>query len=337
MIELDVWREPVQWIITALALIFVYKQDMPLPLKLFVMYFFGRSIWIGFHPNFEAPLMPAVSDYVRMGVLHASLMVIFYWQVLFKSEKFKKYFVPLSVVYFLVEMLWLIHAQVEDRMFASNAGFMTASTQSVAMMACFLPLYLGSSAIFFLIPFIGLLIFFKAATAAVVLVAMGLVWLWTKRYYWYTFLAVVFGAAFALEYKANDFLNPGARLMMWKKYIYFWDHTQAWRYGLGFGAWDAFSRFIKVYLPTHPHDPDRVYFLFHNDWLQMLVEGGIVGLFLALSVGIWMYRRALTVEVKCAIAGFSTMMCFYSPLRFAIGQMFLVYLVANVYGQDREV
>lgn len=321
MIGFDPWRMPVQWLMVGIAVYLVAKSRHPFSLKLLVGYFCAHVLWVGFHPNFTSPMIPMVSDYVRMGALHAYIMFVLYLNIS-RQPIFKKYFIPFSAFYVVLDLSWCAASG------NPNSGMMTAVTQSTAMATCFAPIFCKQKYYLPIAAVIAAIFYFKAATAVLCLGAMGIFYIlyYSKKI---AALLVIFSVgAYKIVSDNTDFLNPGSRIAMWKKYIYFWDHSEAYAFGLGFGGWDAFSRFIKI----GDVEKDKVFFLFHNDWLQMLVEGGFIGFGLCVYVFIAALRGArFQIEVACSLVGFAIVMMFYSPLRFAIGQLFIVYLLTEAF------
>lgn len=331
MIALDQWRHPVWVMMILLSLVLVIKTKAPNPIKLFAGFLLLQTVYIGFDPNFESAMLPMMSDYVRMGCLHAWVMFVAYSLVLMPSKKFNQWFLPISVAYFFVELIYMyIAVYVYEN---NNLGFMTATTQSAAMMTCFIPLYLKEK-FYKIIPIFILLacLHFKSSTAGLCLVSMFMVGLWFESKI-IAYITVVSGLFAAWQLRGMEFFNPGARLEMWTKYMYFFDHSQKYWTGLGFGSWDSFSR----YIPISTQKADHAYFLFHNDWLQLLVEGGAIGLILGFSAFcylLWLNRN--DVAMCASLIGFGVMMCFYSPLRFAIGQIFLVFMVSRSLESNKQ-
>lgn len=303
-----------------------------MPLKAMAIFVVTQTIFIGFNPNFTTPLIPLVSDYVRIGALHALIMFALYASVVIKSPALlkEKYIIPMYTLIFLIDQGWLYFSG------NPNTGLMTAGSQSAGLLMCLVPFFLKQKRYWpmVLLSIAGMFMW-HSSTAMIcygtILIVYG--WFWSK---WIgAFLAVTFPIAAVVLFK-TEHMRDSSRLGIWKNYLNFWDHSETYFLGLGFGSWDSFSRFIPF---DDGNNGKFAYFIFHNDWLQILVESGFVGLVISLWVFAWLlWQLRHNREEFSATLAFAAMMCFYSPLRFAIGQIFLVFLINKSLNQlDRRI
>jgi hypothetical protein len=321
MIEWDVWRHPVQAAMLLAGILLVSKIKAPWPFKIFGLFVTIQTLYIGFNPNFTTPLIPLVSDYVRIGALHAFIMLTLYSSVLLCSPNLlkEKHILPFYALAFTIDQAWLwISGNV-------NTGLMTAGSQSAGLLMCLTPWFLTKKRYW---PFVILAILamfkFKSSTAmvcfATILAVYAYFW---KR--WLGYMLAISAPVGAFILFKTHHMRDSSRLGIWRNYLNFWDHSETYAFGFGLGSWDSFSRFIPF---DDGGNGKFAYFIFHNDWLQMLVETGFVGLSLSLLVFAYLvYTARKQRELLASILGFAAMMCFYSPLRFMIGQVFLLFLI----------
>lgn len=238
-----------------------------------------------------------------------------------------------SVIWFF-DMIWMFYAEGRAD---HNAGLTTANTQDCAIMMCFLPLYIFEamyvknnirSTWLLLISTLILAssLYFKSRSATLALSLMIFVTLiHMSKKFWLLLLPLIATYPFIKIHLLHD---PG-RLTMYKLYLSFWDKSEAYFWGLGFGSWDYFARFIKT-------DWGTTYFLFHSDWLQLFVEGGILGFVLAITLLIYLiYQTRNILYLQLSILGFSGIMLVYSPLRFIIAQVFVFMIIREVIRMKR--
>lgn len=105
-------------------------------------------------------------------------------------------------------------------------------------------------------------------------------------------LALIALAGFLLQ-GAPTLLNGSGRYEVWKMTMKFWgDHMSHW-FGYGLGTFKMLGPAIQI--ANLPEITDGMiipgFFWMHNDWLQVLFEGGWIGLGLAVLVYLCALRR----------------------------------------------
>src|SRR6267378_7222154 len=126
MIQIDVWRHPVQFLMVIIGVFLALKIKAPVVLKLLAIYVVAQTLYIGFDPNYTSPLIPMVSDYVRLGALHAVIMFALYSSLILFFPKWlnEKYVTPFFVVVFLIDQIWLYVARIIDDPYCLYKGIM---------------------------------------------------------------------------------------------------------------------------------------------------------------------------------------------------------------------
>lgn len=136
------------------------------------------------------------------------------------------------------------------------------------------------------------------------------------------FLLLTLPALYIGYQRLNIFFDGNGRYEMWKVLLNAWhEHIPIWT-GTGIGSWE----WIGIFLYRQPND--GVHYLWpHNDFLQMLFEGGIIGLSLMIAVIIQaMYRLRFKTKLIAAF-GYVLFMYSYYPAHWAVTQILGLYLL----------
>lgn len=125
--------------------------------------------------------------------------------------------------------------------------------------------------------------------------------------------------------------SGSARLEGWKHYMTWWWDNANRLVGTGIGTFEGMGPFI-------PHVPktEEIYLYMHNDYLQMLFEGGIIGLLLMLVGCAYFVFKTKRSYLAYSVLGFLVCMISYSPLHIIIGQIAVCTLVFNIIYERNE-
>lgn len=116
----------------------------------------------------------------------------------------------------------------------------------------------------------------------------------------------------------TEFLTGNGRYLMWSQYLEVWWNSLPKVLGTGFGTWEWIGPQLK--------GKDFMGFsMLHNDFLQILFEGGIVGLVLFLWVLIEGFYKNRNLYFVLSIGSFCIAMMTYFPLHVIPGQCLALY------------
>lgn len=145
----------------------------------------------------------------------------------------------------------------------------------------------------------------EARAGWIAFTAAGIVWLWQRSWFLAIDLALLCVAAFALSlYGGFHVDSVWQRADIWRDAA----HGLTWL-GHGVGStWTDFAA-LSTTLDIATERPDHL----HNDYLEMIFEGGAVAGFLAICLG-WCVFRAPAGAGKIIFAGFAAEMLVAFPL-----------------------
>lgn len=126
----------------------------------------------------------------------------------------------------------------------------------------------------------------------------------------------------------RELFSSGNRFKMWEFFMSSWSLPRNIPFGMGFGTFGIFSRVLQ---DIYQMDPKAWWIWLHNDWLQMLFEGGLVGLGLMIATYIEaarkLFRESYLAELRALIL-FGIFMFFNYPLHVGLTCAFGLWLVS---------
>lgn len=139
---------------------------------------------------------------------------------------------------------------------------------------------------------------------------------WINMACWAIPFGAVLAAAGELSVHHQPFIHDSGRFAIWRLSYDWWRaHANIW-FGTGFGTAQVLIPLLQA-----ANDPKQttMFLWLHNEWLQILFEGGIVGVLCALMAwGYFLLRSFKRPELFASFCAFSVMACFNYPLRLAV-------------------
>ncbi len=137
-------------------------------------------------------------------------------------------------------------------------------------------------------------------------------------------------AVLSLLYKG--IASGNARAEGWKHYIgWWWDNANHY-FGTGIGTFQGMGPLIPEVPKT-----GEIFLYMHNDYLQMLFEGGFIGLGLFILAAVYLLHRTWKNSILIySVIGFLVCMLSYSPLHIIIGQLSICILIFNIIYERNE-
>ncbi len=248
----------------------------------------------------------------------ATFMVILFlpWMILQMSEKAERWAVWTLIGFLFVDALFMMLKLNGHR------GLIDANTFDMTVIALSLPLlgqskYIRSNWIFIsLIAFFMAAIFFLnpgGSTAKVVTMLTILGWLVASKK-WIAVGVAVAAIAVAFFY-VDDFTQYSDRAQIISNYLEYWISSGKFMFGMGFGSITEIAMFEK--LKVLPATAQGFPLLIHNDYVQILFEGGIVNLaFMLCLMGLALWHLRKKPDFFGAAIGYSFAMFTYYPIHF---------------------
>lgn len=163
------------------------------------------------------------------------------------------------------------------------------------------------------------------------LTCMGLAFcvpaIWRRQW----LVPVLFGVAacVVLVWKHDEFLSSTGRTQMWREYMTFWLQNVNALTGAGLGAFEIIGPYIPV--------DGRHFRAMHNDFLQVLFDGGIIGLVFFLGLWVIAAKKMFTHPVLLSFfAVFLVASSTYFPLHFFFSQLIVLAALKCSHWGDRE-
>jgi len=168
-------------------------------------------------------------------------------------------------------------------------------------------------------PLVTCLVYAGSTTAFVALLMLPVLF----KFYRNQFSVLIYTIALsALVYLKRDLLDSNGRLDMWSSYLDQWANHFPFFSGSGFGTWEWIGPFIYK-----AHDGMRFVWP-HNDYLQVLFEGGVIGFALLLAVIVEALLKIRKRPKLFALGlGFLVFMFTYYPLHWTTTQVLALYLL----------
>lgn len=197
-------------------------------------------------------------------------------------------------------------------------GLMSAKTFDTAFIAMIVPVVAN--------PYLKGLLALTAlghggATAALVLLTAVVVNMWRTRKYRAWIIAV---GIIAITI-ASKYIDSSGRVMYWKAFFKWWNTQRVQIFGTGIGTFEWMPRLVK-----DMQLDDRIFLQMHNDWLQMLFEGGVAGLALMVAAFVYVYKKSERHTQRQAVLCASVCMLTYHPSHFFIAGLFIICLIREV-------
>lgn len=126
----------------------------------------------------------------------------------------------------------------------------------------------------------------------------------------------------------HSWVSDSGRFWIWGTCIKYWWHSGPWNVVAGFGAGTlrVFYPIIQMTDATNPW-PTRHMLWLHNDWLQVLVEQGVLGFLAFLYLVITMFKRKRDPGIRAMFAAYGGVMWTNFPFHMAPHALFGVLLV----------
>lgn len=223
-------------------------------------------------------------------------------------------------------------------------GIFNASSLDAAMLACAMPMiifrddpYKYENRIYGLLTrFLPLIAIYRtghSATAYFVMIGCVLAFV-LKTKYWE---AVVLGALvffIGLWVNGLEFFSSSLRVQYWTEvFNWWWPNMNHW-IGTGLGTFEILGPISQM---SSTGRNDGLLLWMHNDYLQMLYEGGYLGLFIGLITWAWIgFKSFKNLWTFMTFAGFSVCMLTYYPLHFAWSEFFMLIFTCEVLWKENE-
>lgn len=193
--------------------------------------------------------------------------------------------------------------------FIWGKGVMIATSFDAAFMALLVPM----ANVLAIFPLMVGIIYAKGSTAFLVLIAeaAGAILIIKKIRHIAPILAAVSMALLLAVYtQGHELLEPTGRLNSWRRYMAWWDTCANHVFGTGTGTFMWISPYTKIF-------GDNAFLHMHNDWLQVLFEGGTIGLSLLLAfAGHLLWKSRHRPYHFTTVCGLMACMLTYHPLHF---------------------
>lgn len=263
----------------------------------------------------------AAQTYIR--ILAASLFALFYEQWRNHWQKLIVYLTILNC--FLIS--WVTY------------GIFNASSFDSAMVVCCTPLllkHIDSLKIKALA--IGMILFAmvrsgNSATAYFSLLGVSLAFVFKLRLYGLLFIPAVVGV-FATFTNGAQLVNSSRRVEFWDTIMQWWSNWVNPWYGSGIGSYAWLGPLSQI-----REGQTNLLVWLHNDYLQLLYEGGIIGLILGLVLWIKYLLSAFKKDtwLFCTFAGLSVSMLTYYPFHWFVSQLLILGIMCEVkYAENNE-
>ncbi len=314
----DIWRTTnlIGMIIVTVCMCACFAKRLGPFLVVTWAYFLLRALMVFENPIAEFPRLGTQLDQTS-GQAFAQLLVIPLAVLLMPKNIFKHWINFFS-----------IFALVDSGLLAIfGYGLMNASSFDAGMIMVILPLL---QPIVIVICLVCLLFSFHLATAIVVFVSqLGASAMRDSRH---TALKIYTGilillAAYAFLPQVHHF-DSSHRLDAWQRFFEWWMKNASWTFGTGTGTFQWLGPLIDGLLDGKTGE---MFIQMHNDWFQVLFEGGAIGFaFVAMSYIDLVIRSWKQGRLFVAVIGLGVFCLTYHPLRFFPSALFICCLIRAV-------
>ncbi len=136
------------------------------------------------------------------------------------------------------------------------------------------------------------------------------------------FCGALMTAAFAMAVlpSLHGFGSAG-RVDAWFRFMYWWRDHASWLFGTGTGTFQWIG-------PAIDGLEGKLFLQMHNDWLQVLFEGGVIGFALVFMAYVYLLVKANgRPKLFASLIGYGAFALTYHPLRFPLSALLLCCLV----------
>jgi len=315
MVYNDIWREfNFYGLLVAVAVIgFYFYRKVGFILSATWTYFLWRGLF-----GFQNPAVPALKN---LGLVLDQAM----------GQAFSQLIVIPLAVFCLPEKLFrhwklgfLIFGVINGILLMTKGyGFFNAHSFDAAMIVQLMPF---APPLLILVFMVMVFSAPNGATAFLMLSSYGLALaLHVRRFRWHLVFAVglgILGAAFFLPFVHG--FNSTGRIPAWIRFFNWWQDNASYLFGTGTGSFLWIGPYIDEF-------KGNVFLQMHNDWLQVLFEGGFVGLGLAAASWFYLlYHSWSRPRLFLATVGLGVFALTYHPLRFFPSALFIAFLIREV-------
>lgn len=301
----------------------LWNMPGPIELKIPFAYFLSASLAIGFW--FPIASYSFLEIAMKLAALKFFVTLILLWLfTVHSSEKTKEYVVRFVLGLLLVDAVFI--------MFGGWGIFNVPiqATLDATIFAIFLPLTFSDKYLKWSIPvFIAAILHSKGTAAYGILVMSAFListWATSSRYAWSVFLIlfsiVLYMALINPEFGGHRWDN------VWREHVEYWQLFENQWFGIGLGGFEWFSPAIRPWVKHMGYHSEGAKQWLHGDFIQMLIEGGYVGLFMFSSVYLsvmWRLRQIPKYLITWLSLGAG--MLVYSPIQFWQVQIIVAIII----------
>jgi hypothetical protein len=293
-----------------LAFCFYSWKQLKTPLSILMLYCLWSAIDLALNP-FGGELSwvpPGLDEKTMYAATQTALMIVLMVSVSLRTPRF---------VFRLALGGWVIATVI--RMWMVNIGFENGYSFTSAALICAMPIVYS-----FLWPFI-IVTALKFAGATTIgclgIVILSLYWKTWWKYKWYCIpLGIASVVAIDHYLSGGGLRSSNGRMEAWGAFIdVWWEHMPHWL-GTGYGSWEWIGPFTNN--PTN-----QAFQWVHNDFLQMMFEGGLLGLICLVYATAWVIGQVWKDRyTRSAALGFLVCMMTYYPLHFVSTLLLAIYI-----------
>jgi hypothetical protein len=314
----DTWRITIFFGMLIMVTLFCfqpqYYKRVGWPLTITWWYFLFRGAMVFLNPWSEYPTI-AVNLDQSAGQAFAQLLLI--PLAVFGLDKFYfKWWTYLAAAFGIVNGIVLTY---------QGYAIMNANSFDSAMLAAMVPVVPFWIAVLFL-GFIGLSA--RAGTALVVLFSQ----VFSAGARKMTLKELLCGAPVLavtmLMLPNSHYFSGDTRLAAWGRFLPWWYENAPWPFGSGTGTFLWLGPLIDNWGKGFNGE---VFLQMHCDWLQVMFEGGVIGLILvAVSYLDLLVRSWSRIRFFAALVGVGFFALTYHPLRFFPSEVFIACLIREI-------
>lgn len=313
----DPWWRPKEWAVFVAGLVWLcvrsrvqtLRQYRNLPFLTLLFYVVGQFTLLQVLPVASAPGKFGVPGILWVGMLHAVLFLLWFIDCIqmVKKETFQHLWKLVAGIGVMLELQMLLQRVGFDPMvtYMSHGrtltwlhdnhmvGLMGNSFQASACLAVCIPAIFAQG--WWLAGLLGLLTLLLAQSATgVMAVVLSIFFLLQDRLDRAIWASICLLGGLALSFRG--FFAFSNRLPIWHQTLHLWKHRLLFGYGLGT------FKLLGVKVQTAAQDAPNAVWWAHNEWLQIGVELGLIGMVCATAWLLSLLWRARHSGQKIAIA-----------------------------------